>query len=388
MDIQQLLWNEEYGWRPVEAGEPVDFVEKPIDAQLVLYFGAASVFEKVPVYEELKRRYPYAHIVGASSALQVSGHYPLTGAITATAIRFRDAEVRVASTELKRPEQSYGAGVQIGESLISPDLKAVLLLCDGTVADAGVIISAMVGKIGKKIPISGMVSSTGLGAVHTFTGADSVPEPGKIAAIGFYGKHVELNTAGFHSCVPMGAPHKITRAKGHIVYEMDGVDALSVYRKYVKEDTAEGDRMRLLFPFMMSREDMPAHGVLRSVVMVDEGAKALVLGGNAPEGRILQMMMSRPEHIVIDGEAAALAKARLIKSTAKGDVLALLAGDVSRAAAMDRNIYQETGYVAELLGSKPSLIGGYGNGMFMPVMPGEESKLHNYTTAIAVLQEV
>ena len=75
MDIQQLLWNEEYGWRPVEAGEPVDFVEKPIDEQLVLYFGAASVFEKVPVYEELKRRYPYAHIVGIECA---TGLWPLS----------------------------------------------------------------------------------------------------------------------------------------------------------------------------------------------------------------------------------------------------------------------------------------------------------------------
>jgi hypothetical protein len=39
-----------------------------------------------------------------------------------------------------------------------------------------------------------------------------------------------------HGCVPVGAKHTITRSKGNIIYEIDGVPALEALKDYIEED--------------------------------------------------------------------------------------------------------------------------------------------------------
>jgi len=42
-----------------------------------------------------------------------------------------------------------------------------------------------------------------------------------------------------HGCIPIGTKHTITRSKGNIIYEIDGIRALDALRDYVEEDWKE-----------------------------------------------------------------------------------------------------------------------------------------------------
>src|ERR687893_2796396 len=74
-----------------------------------------------------------------------------------------------------------------------------------------------------------------------------------------------------HGCIPIGGERKVTRSKGHVIYEIDGKPALEVLKEYLPEGALTDDRdwmryaisLALCFraPSYMKDEDYVVRGV-------------------------------------------------------------------------------------------------------------------------------
>src|SRR6202521_659691 len=109
MHTQQVIWNSRTGWSTAQTG--------PGAASLVLYFGARQALASGERYEELRRMFPTAHILGCSSGGQINNNDISDDEIVAAAIAFDHTGVRLCRQDIAGPGQSRSCGEAIGRAL-------------------------------------------------------------------------------------------------------------------------------------------------------------------------------------------------------------------------------------------------------------------------------
>jgi hypothetical protein len=387
MDVQQLLYTEQGGWQAIVQGAPADVIERPQDAQLVMYFAAPEMLERHAIYKELAHRYPYAHVIGASTSAQLSAHQQYTGAVSAVAIRFKDTQLRLVRADIAEAKQSYDTGKFMGRQLAADDLNSVLLVADSLVPDAAALAATLSQEVGPKVHVWGLTSSAGLGVLHTQAGADENPGQGKMAAIGFYGKALSIRSASVHGCAPYGAEHMVTKAEGRELQELDGRPALETYRKYLKGDAYNDEEQRLRFPLFVRQKEHQNYGVLRTVVAVNEGKQSLTLGGSVQAGRVLQLMYAAPGEVALAKENKELNATTLQLARTKGDRLAVLISTSARNAAFGVDNAEEAQLFFSVLLPETVLAGGSGGGVFIPEEKSQYSRFDEFSALLVTLQE-
>ena len=94
---------------------------------------------------------------------------------------------------------------------------------------------------------------------------------------------------------PLGAPLRVTRAEGKVLYELDGAPAFEIYRHYLKIPNDENLFYNALeFPFAVSCRDRI---LLRHALSCGEDG-SLVMSTDIPEGSVLHVTYGDPETIL------------------------------------------------------------------------------------------
>ncbi len=94
---------------------------------------------------------------------------------------------------------------------------------------------------------------------------------------------------------PLGAPLKVTRAEGKVLYELDGAPAFETYRHYLKIPNDENLFYNALeFPFAVNHQDRV---LLRHALSCGEDG-SLVMSTDIPEGSVLHVTYGDPETIL------------------------------------------------------------------------------------------
>lgn len=387
MDVQQLLYTEQGGWQAIMDGAPADVIERPQDAQLVLYFAAPEMLERHAIYKELAHRYPYAHVIGLSTAAQLMAGQHYEGAVSAVAIQFKETQLRLVRVDIAESKQSYDTGKFMGHQLASDDLNSVLLVADSLVPDAAALAATLSQEVGPKVRVWGLTSSAGLGVLHTQAGADENPGQGKIAAIGFYGKALTMRSASIHGCAPYGAEHVVTKAEGRDLQELDGRPALEVYRKYLKNQGLEEEERRIRFPLFIRHKEHQNSGMLRTVAAMNEAKQSLTLGGSVHSGRVAQLMYAAPGEVALLKEKKELNAVPLQLARTKGDRLAIVFSTAARKVAYGAQIEEEARLFLSALLPETVLVGGAGGGTFIPEEKSQHSRFDEFSALLVTLQE-
>ncbi len=387
MQSEQLVWSKEAGWRAVQGRKLVAVPANPVDAQLVLFFGDMAALKTTQCYEKLHDRYPYAHIVGCSSDGEITGDVLYRGAITVLAISFTHTSLRLITADIEVPEQSFAVGHQIATGLADEQLKGVILLSDGTRTDGRALAKAFAAELPEKLPVIGASASAGVGISPTLVGGDGKPREGMIAAIGLYGPRLRVSYGNFTGCRAFGEEYTVTRAEENRLYELNQRKAVNVYHQYLK-DHAEGDiRVRLRFPFRMRPREHIEHGVLRTVVEVNEEEGYIAFAGAIAEGQIMQLMIASPEEFITTAEREILDARFAERQELSGGGFGLLLSAVGRKAWREEKIDEEVEIARSVLPANIPVVGGYMNGQFSPNMRTEIPRLHNYTMTLALVEE-
>jgi len=89
---------------------------------------------------------------------------------------------------------------------------------------------------------------------------------------------------------PIGLAKVVTRAKGNVLYELNGERALDVYERFLGHHACKLPQVGVEYPLMIaSSGDNPDHepsnlGLLRATMSVDRGNGAIAFAGDIAEG--------------------------------------------------------------------------------------------------------
>ncbi|MRG94581.1 FIST signal transduction protein [Polyangium spumosum] len=188
------------------------------------------------------------------------------------------------------------AGRELGERARAFGPKLLVLLADGLV-NTDRLIQGLQDILGATFPIVGGMAIDDGRFERAYEILDRRVLSGGAVALGFRGP-VELVAGAKSGWVPIGATHICTRVEnGNVVLEIDGRPALDLYLEYLGPRAGEMPSVSADFPIGIV-DAQEAIALLRSVKGVDEARRALVFGGDIPEGARIRMTRATRDDVI------------------------------------------------------------------------------------------
>jgi hypothetical protein len=378
MRVEELSWKERDGWASA----------RQIDPDLVMYFGARQYLSDGARFEELRKLYPDAHIVGCSTGGQIRKDDVVDDEIAALAMGFDATDVRVATEIISGPEQSRACGDTIGRKLRGHDLAGALVLSDGLNVNGSELVAGIKGAIGLSVPLTGGLAGDGSDFLQTLVGGNCAPRSNIVTGIGFYGTAVRLGSGSAGGWTSIGARRRITRSAGNVLYSLDGEPALDLYERYLGEEADGLPGTALLFPLQINDPGRPETTLVRTVLAVDHRNRSMTFAGDMPQGWSAQLMSGNLAGLA-EGAADAARQARngVDNKTVDKEGAALLISCIGRRLLMGQRTPEEIEAAGAELGDRIKRIGFYSYGEIAPHALSGYCELHNQTMTITTISE-
>jgi hypothetical protein len=351
--------------------------------KLILAFGGCGVIRDPAVYAYLKSNFPKADLLLSSTSGEILNDEVFDDSISVTAIQFEHTGTRCVETHIHKHTNSYEAGKYLMKQLQQDDLSAVFILSDGIHVNGSELANGFNESNTSQVPVTGGLAGDGARFIKTFVGLNKLPEGGMITAIGFYGSHLTTGHGSFGGWDEFGPVRTITRAKKNVLYEIDGKNALDLYKEYLGPYKEELPGAALLFPLSI-REQGSTRSLIRTIVSINEHEKTMVFAGNISEGKQVRLMKANFDKL-IDGCSIA-ARDTFGDPTAKPD-LAILISCVGRKLILQERTEEEVQAANEIFGHSTFTTGFYSYGELSPFNSNSKCELHNQTMTITTFTE-
>ena len=371
MQIAQMHWKSHSGWETSPSFAA--------DADLVLVFADIDFFQTADCYTQIREKFPHAHIAGCSSSGSVLGVEISDGDIVATAIKFNQAKVRLATLDISPNSDSRDIGSRLMQELSTPDLRHAFILSDGLQVNGSDLAQGL-NSAGH--PVTGGLAGDGTRFGQTWVMADAPAKTGRIAALGFYGD-ITIKSGCFAGWEEFGAERVVTKSTHNIVYEIDGQPALTLYKKYLGEQANELPASGLRFPLSI-QADKNSKSLIRTLLAIDEKAQSLTFAGDVPENYLCKLMRTNLDSL-IDNAGLAAEAAKPTQTKALG--LCLIVSCVGRRLVMGQLTEDELEIVHDKLGENTAITGFYSYGELAPFSDILQCQLHNQTMTLTTLYE-
>ena len=375
MKIEQRLYSPRDGWKTrsstLSGAQP----------QLVLVFGGRELLEDPAHVSAMHQSYPQARIVLASTSGEITGTEVTEDHLALTAIAFEKTILACAVCDVTGPAESRRAGQDLARQLAGPDLVNVFIVSDGGKVNGTDLALGFNETMPKGVTLTGGLAGDGTRFARTVVGLDSAPVAGRIVAIGFYGKNLEVGFGSSGGWSPFGPERKVTRAEGNTLFELDGQSALKLYMEYLGDQAAQLPGSALRFPLSLAAPDGSA-AVVRTILSIDQDTGSMVFAGDIPSGGRVHFMRASYEDL-IEGAGRAAEDSKQSQSSE----LAICVSCVGRRIVLGQRTEEETENVRDILGDGPVVTGFYSYGELAPAGHDVSCQLHNQTMTITTLRE-
>ena len=251
--------------------------------QIIFAFADCNFFEDSGFAKKLKAEFPKAHVIGCSTAGEIVNDGISSGSLVLTAATFKNPNIKLASETSKGIEESEAMGHRLATALAAPDLTAVFILAQGTNINGSAMIQGIQKKVGNKVIITGGLAGDNGRFTKTFVMLDETVMNEGCAAIGFYGDSVKVSFGSVGGWQAFGPSRKVTKVIGNILYEIDGVSALTVYKNYLGEFAKDLPGSALHFPLSVLEHGEDKSDLIRTILGIDEKTGSLILAGDVPQ---------------------------------------------------------------------------------------------------------
>lgn len=298
-------------------------------------------------------------------------------------------------TNLRVPSLQDGsgpAGSSLGRQLrpiLANDAIACLLFADGLSFDFDPFRSGFEAELSlpRALPLFGGLSADNWALKQTFQYHDDEVISGGLSCVLISGQG-SLAWGINHGCVPIGTRHTITRCKGNIIYEIDGVRALEALKGYL-DGQLEGQwnkiSLNLCLGFKAPQEFRDQYGdfVVRYMVSKDDEIGSVTIQSDVEPGTHF-WMVRRDKELIREGISTIVRQVRE-RCGAGRPAFALQFECMGRGKVVFRE--QEKSELQRLLqrgiGEDVPWIGFYTYGEIGPV--AAHNCIHNFTAVVAVM---
>ena len=379
MKINQLLFRK--GAFQQIGKQQIQEVDK---ADLILGFGSKGLLDDGAFFAELQRRYPSSEIVLGSSAGEICGGSVFDDSVSITVFQFEKTKIRTASVDRLAFNDSFEAGKSLIEHFDTNDLSNIFIVSDGLQVNGSQLVKGMEAGNHQSVVITGGLAGDSTAFAYTTVGLHDVPSPGKIVAIGFYGKSMDIRYSSFGGWDVFGPERTVTKSNHAQVYEIDNRSATELYRTYTGPYMEDSSFSTLFFPLSVKlpNHDLP---LVRSVLSADETNHCLNFSGDVPEGSLVRFMKASFDKLIDAAEKAA--EVITDNGNLESPELAILISCVGRKSILEKRVADEVEMIAEHFGEKTAITGFYSYGEISPQLQMGPTELHNQTMTITTFTE-
>jgi hypothetical protein len=379
MKIQQLLYHDK-SWQIIMHPDEFDRMQ----CQLVLAFGEPSLITDTSVFNYLERSYPEAHIILSSTSGEIIHNDVLDNSVVVTAIQFSNTVIHCAQTNIKKHKSSCEVGRYLMQQLQQHDLNAAFIISDGTFINGSELVAGFNDINTGRIPVSGGLAGDGTRFIKTYVGLNELPEEGTVVAIGFYGPQLKVNHGSFGGWDEFGPPRTITHSHKNMLYEIDGKNALELYKEYLGPYSEELPGSAMLFPLSI-KEPGCDEALVRTILSINEQDRCMIFAGNMPTGSEVRLMKANFNKLI---NGSVIAARHTIDPLHTKPELAILISCIGRKLIMRERTEEEVHAVNEIFGAATCTTGFYSYGEISPFNAGSQAQLHNQTMTITTFTEL
>ncbi len=224
-------------------------------------------------------------------------------AISSDELRFDNVYAKEISREPDRAGNRLAAEVK---PLLTADSIACFLFIDGLVFDFDPFRTAFEKALQREepLPLFGGLAADNWAARKTWQYHDDEVFSEGISCVLMSGCG-DIAWGISHGCVPIGTKHTITRSKGNIIYEIDGIPALDALKEYAEEEwNSQWNKMslNLCLGFKTPEQIKEEYGefIVRYMVGKDDREGYVTIQSDVREGTEL-WMVRRDKELIHDG---------------------------------------------------------------------------------------
>ena len=381
MKIEQKKWTKTGNWTTVTNNNLKDL------AQWVLVFGGRDVVKDPEKYAEIQAWYPSAQIIMCSTAGEILHNEVLDDSLVVTAVMFEKTQIVCKQTHIADAGESESAGANLAAQLDPVHLQHAMVFAEGNKINGTTLVKGITDRLPKTVSVTGGLVGDGARFQETVVGLNGIPVSGNIVLIGFYGENLKLGYGSLGGWDVFGPERLITKSDGHILYEVDGENALELYKKYLGEKAKELPASGLLFPLSLTlKTDQGDVEVVRTLLSIDETNKSMTFAGDIPTGTYAKLMKANFERL-IDGAGGAANMSIEQLGTGRPE-LAILISCIGRKLVLGARIEEEIDSVRTVVGPEAAITGFYSYGEICPTTAtSKQCQLHNQTMTITTFRE-
>ncbi len=324
-------------------------------------------------------------MIGCTTAGEILDTEVSDDSLVCTALSFDHLTCRGSCVELDGTMNCHEAGRRMGRLLADKKLCHVLVYSEGLHVNGTELVHGLTEIIGDSVTVSGGLAGDGELFSETWIVWNGEATTRSVAAVGIYGDGLRVGYGSIGGWDSFGPERLITRSSGNVLYALDGISALDLYRHYLGEFADGLPASGLLFPLAIR---IPETGieVVRTILKVDASSHSMIFAGDIPEGAFARMMKANFDRL-IDG-AADSARHCTSMLDARDTELALLVSCVGRRMVLKQRIEEELESVRDVLGPRPAMTGFYSYGEISPTHHPSRCELHNQTMTVTTMAEV
>jgi len=257
-----------------------------------IFSGVIDAKKVVSVSKLVKKYLPKAHIIGTTTNGEIVNGEMLENQIVISISIFNTTRIRSAFYDI---DENFTLE-RVQEELICDDTKAVIIFSDGMKSNAENLLKELY-TLKPDMVIAGGRAGDNLAFKQTYVFNEDRSGDNACVIATLSGNELVVNSDYMLNWTPIGKDMVITKVDENILYELDGIPILDIYKKYLGEDIMENlSRICMEFPLIVKRDGII---VARAPLLKTED-DALMFAGNFDLGDTVRFSFGNIEDIVAD----------------------------------------------------------------------------------------
>lgn len=204
-----------------------------------IFSGLVSYFEIKQIQSILKEKNSEILYIGSTTAGEICEAEVKENSITISIMEFEDTTFNL---DFFTDENDYNLGIKIAETLFTSNTKAMILFIDGLQTKGNEVLNG-ISSVNNSIPLAGGIAGDNGNFLETFVfDKNGIYSKGCIA-VTLNSDILNVYTDYQLNWQPIGQMMTVTKAEKNRLYEIDGISASEIYRKYL------GDKVGDNLPF-------------------------------------------------------------------------------------------------------------------------------------------